>query len=156
MQYEQLSDSMEDYLEAISTLKQKKKYVRVKDIAKEMKVRMPSVTGALKTLTDRNLVRHEKYEYVELTENGTKIADEIKRRHDLISKFLTHILKINPEIAEMDACKIEHSVSPVTVERIIKLIECMETCPEKSSKCFTEFGYFVDNKEDSDVLCYKI
>ena len=156
MQYEQLSDSMEDYLEAISTLKQKKKYVRVKDIAKEMKVRMPSVTGALKTLTDRNLVRHEKYEYVELTENGTKIADEIKRRHDLISKFFTHILKINPEIAERDACKIEHSVSPITVERLIKLIECMETCPEKSSKCFTEFGYLVDNKEDSKVLCYKI
>ena len=48
MQDEQLSNSMEDYLEAISALKQKKKYVRVKDIAKEMKVRMPSVTGALK------------------------------------------------------------------------------------------------------------
>jgi len=124
---ETLSNSMEDYLEAISTLKQKKDYVRVKDIAKEMKVRMPSVTGALKALTDRNLVRHEKYEYVELTEDGIKIADEIKRRHDLISKFLTHILKIDPEIAEKDACKIEHSVSPITVERLIKLVESMDS-----------------------------
>jgi len=123
MQDEQLSNSMEDYLEAISALKQKKKYVRVKDIAKEMKVRMPSVTGALKSLTDRNLVRHEKYEYVELTDDGIKIADEIKRRHDLISKFLTHVLKIDPEIAERDACKIEHSLSPVTVERLVKLVE---------------------------------
>ena len=122
-----LSNSMEDYLEAISTLKQKKDYVRVKDIAKEMKVRMPSVTGALKALTDRNLVRHEKYEYVELTEDGIKIADEIKRRHILISKFLTHILKIDPEIAEKDACKIEHSVSPITVERLIKLVESMDS-----------------------------
>ena len=122
-----LSNSMEDYLEAISTLNQKKNYVRVKDIAKEMKVRMPSVTGALKALTDRNLVRHEKYEYVELTEDGIKIADEIKRRHDLISKFLTHILKIDPEIAEKDACKIEHSVSPITVERLIKLVESMDS-----------------------------
>ena len=124
---ETLSNSMEDYLEAISTLKQKKDYVRVKDIAKEMKVRMPSVTGALKALTDRNLVRHEKYEYVELTEEGTKIAEEIKRRHNLISKFLTHILKIDPEIAEKDACKIEHSVSPITVERLIKLVESMDS-----------------------------
>ena len=122
-----LSNSMEDYLEAISTLKQKKDYVRVKDIAREMKVRMPSVTGALKALTDRNLVRHEKYEYVELTEDGIKIADEIKRRHILISKFLTHILKIDPEIAEKDACKIEHSVSPITVERLIKLVESMDS-----------------------------
>jgi len=124
---ETLSNSMEDYLEAISTLKQKKDYVRVKDIAKEMKVRMPSVTGALKALADRNLVRHEKYEYVELTEDGIKIADEIKRRHNLISKFLTHILKIDPEIAEKDACKIEHSVSPITVERLIKLVESMDS-----------------------------
>jgi DtxR family transcriptional regulator, Mn-dependent transcriptional regulator len=122
-----LSNSMEDYLEAISTLKQEKDYVRVKDIAKEMKVRMPSVTGALKALTDRNLVRHERYEYVELTEDGIKIAEEIKRRHVLISKFLTHILKIDPEIAEKDACKIEHSVSPITVERLIKLVESMDS-----------------------------
>jgi len=38
-----LSNSMEDYLEAISTLKQKKKYVRVKDIAKQMKVKIPAL-----------------------------------------------------------------------------------------------------------------
>jgi len=132
---ETLSDSMEDYLEAISTLKEKKNYVRVKDIAKEMKVRMPSVTGALKALTEKNLVRHEKYEYVELTEEGTKVAEEIKRRHDLISKFLTHILKVEPDIAEKDACKIEHSVSPVTMERLVKLVEYIDTCPEKELRC---------------------
>jgi DtxR family Mn-dependent transcriptional regulator len=130
-----LSNSMEDYLEAISKLQREKNYVRVKDIAKEMKVRMPSVTGALKALTDRNLVRHEKYEYVELTEDGIKIADEIKRRHDLISKFLTHILKIDQEIAEKDACKIEHSVSQITMERLVKLVEYMGTCPEKELRC---------------------
>jgi DtxR family Mn-dependent transcriptional regulator len=130
-----LSNSMEDYLEAISKLQREKNYVRVKDIAKEMKVRMPSVTGALKALTDRNLVRHEKYEYVELTEDGIKIANEIKCRHDLISKFLTHILKIDQEIAEKDACKIEHSVSQITMERLVKLVEYMDTCPEKELRC---------------------
>ena len=96
---------------------------------------MPSVTGALKILTDRNLVRHEKYEYVELTENGIKIAEEVKRRHELISRFLTHVLKIDTEIAEGDACKIEHSVSPVTIERLVKLVEFIETCPERELRC---------------------
>ncbi|MEK7396354.1 MAG: metal-dependent transcriptional regulator [Candidatus Poribacteria bacterium] len=134
-----LTDSMEDYLEAISTLRQKKKYVRVKDIAKEMKVRMPSVTGALKALAEKNLVRHEKYEYVELTDRGLMIADEIKRRHSLVAKFLTQVLKIDPGIAEKDACGIEHSVSPITVERLIKLVENMENCPEKSTGCLSKF-----------------
>lgn len=121
-----LTDSMEDYLEVISILGQNKKYVRVKDIAKEMKVKMPSVTSALKTLAEKNLVRHEKYEYVELTEQGHIIANEIKSRHNLLVKFLTEILKIDPDIAEKDACGIEHSVSPITVERLIKLIESLK------------------------------
>ena len=134
-----LTDSMEDYLEAISTLRQKKKYVRVKDIAKEMKVRMPSVTGALKALAEKDLVRHEKYEYVELTDQGLIIADEIKRRHSLIARFLAEVLKVDPKIAEKDACGIEHSVSPVTVERLIKLVENMENCPEKITGCLSKF-----------------
>lgn len=131
-----LTNSMEDYLEAISKLKQKKRYVRVKDISKELKVKMPSVTGALKALADRNLVKHEKYEYVELTDEGLKIAEEIKRRHDLISEFLVNILKLEPEIAEKDACKIEHSVSSITFDRLVKLIEYLKASSQDSSKCF--------------------
>ncbi|MGQ9610920.1 MAG: metal-dependent transcriptional regulator [bacterium] len=131
-----LTNSMEDYLEAISKLKHKKEYVRVRDIAKEMKVKMPSVTGALKVLADKNLVRHEKYEYVELTEEGLKIAEEIKRRHDLISEFLMNVLKIDPETAEKDACKIEHSVSPVTVDRLLKLVEFINSYSKSDLGCF--------------------
>ncbi|HGJ64268.1 TPA: metal-dependent transcriptional regulator [bacterium] len=135
-----LTNSMEDYLEAISTLKQKKKYVRVKDIAKQMKVKMPSVTGALRTLTEKNLVRHEKYEYVELTEEGITIAEEIKRRHDLIFKFLIQVLRVDTKTAEQDACGIEHSVSPKTVEQLVKLVECIDTCVEGSQCCLLNFN----------------
>ena len=94
-----LTTSMEDYLEAISILEENKKYVRVKDIAKYMKVKMPSVTGALKSLTEKKLVNHEKYEYVELTDRGAMIAQEIRQRHGAILKFLTEVLNIDPESA---------------------------------------------------------
>ena len=143
-----LTDSMEDYLEAISTLKQKKKYVRVKDIAKQMRVKMPSVTGALRTLAEKNLVRHEKYEYVELTEEGVIIAEEIKRRHDLISKFLTNVLKVDPKTAEIDACGIEHSVSPKTVEQLVKLVEYIETYPEGLPGYLINFNGKTNNHEN--------
>ena len=59
-----LTTSMEDYLEAISILEEDKKYVRVRDIARHMKVKMPSVTGALKSLTERKLVNHERVSFV--------------------------------------------------------------------------------------------
>ena len=68
-----LTPTMEDYLEAIFDLEKSKKFVRVKDIAKRMNVKMPTVTSMLKTLGGKNLVNYRKYEYVELTADGTGI-----------------------------------------------------------------------------------
>lgn len=142
-----LTTRMEDYLEAISILEEKKKYVRVKDIAKYMKVKMPSVTGALRSLTDRNLVNHEKYEYVELTEQGMVIAQDIRRRHDAILKFLTEILDIDPETAEEDSCRMEHAISSATLERLLKLVECLQECPSGTPKCLERYEYYVNHDE---------
>lgn len=138
-----LTDSMEDYLEAISILEEEKKYVRVKDIARYMKVKMPSVTGALKSLSDKNLVNHERYEYVELTEQGAEIAQEIRRRHNAIMRFLTEILKIDPKSAERDACGIEHTMSTTTMDRLLKMIECLEECPNNTNGCMKRFDMYV-------------
>ncbi len=60
-----LTSVMEDYLEAIYDLDRDQKIVRVRDIAKRMEVRMPSVTSMLKTLNERKLVHYEKYEYTD-------------------------------------------------------------------------------------------
>lgn len=141
----ELTTSMEDYLEAISILEEKKKYVRVKDIAKHMKVKMPSVTGALKSLVERNLVSHEKYEYVELTEQGAIIAQEIRRRHDAILKFLTEVLGVEPKSAGIDACGMEHAISTDTLDRLLKLVECMNECPNGVPGCLKRFEYYIEH-----------
>ena len=90
-----LTPVMEDYLEAIFDLDQEKRVVRVKDIAKRMDVKMPTVSSMLKTLNDRGMVNYEKYEYVELTDDGADVGKEIRRRHELLLKFLMDILKSN-------------------------------------------------------------
>ncbi|MBW2643899.1 MAG: metal-dependent transcriptional regulator, partial [Deltaproteobacteria bacterium] len=69
-----LTPAMEDYLEAIFNLDREKRVVRVRDIAKRLGVRMPTVTSMLKTLSKRELVDYEKYEYLELTDNGRAIG----------------------------------------------------------------------------------
>ena len=61
---------MEDYPEAIYELDRDRKVVRVKDIARRMDVKMPSVSSMLKTPSRRGLVQYEKYEYVELIRDG--------------------------------------------------------------------------------------
>ena len=121
-----LSQSMEDYLEAIALIKKQKGVARVKDIGRLMHVKTPSVTGAVNILSKEGLVVHERYGYVDLTPSGERLAHNIQKKHDTLIKFLTKILKIDPEIAAGDACKIEHSISQQTFEKLTKFIRSVK------------------------------
>ena len=118
-----LSQSMEDYLEAIAVLKRDKGIARVKDISCLMDVKTPSVTAAMSVLSESGLVVHERYGYVDLTPEGEKIARGVCKRHKVLIKFLTEILKISPKAAAEDACKIEHSISTQTFEKLSQFLE---------------------------------
>ena len=133
-----LTAAMEDYLELVYTLGKNGKVVRVRDIAREMNVRMPSVTSMLNKLSSRGLIIHEKYEYVELTKDGAGIAREINLQHQIIFNFLTNILKIDSKTADQDACKMEHAVSPLTLKRLVDFME------------FT--GYYRNNQAKEDPI----
>jgi len=126
----QLSSSMEDYLEAIASLKKEKGVAKVNDIGKLLKVKNSSVNSALMTLARVKLVIHEKYGTVDLTTGGERIAADVQKRHDVLFKFLSEILKIDYKVAQEDACKMEHALSQVTFERLIKFIEYVERCPK--------------------------
>jgi DtxR family Mn-dependent transcriptional regulator len=130
---ERLSSSKEDYLEAIAILRKEKGFARVKDISRLLGVKNPSVTGALAHLERDELVRHERYGYVELTERGERIARDIRRRHAILRRFLTLILNIDPETAEEDSCRLEHSISTETIDKLTKFVEFVENCPEQDT-----------------------
>lgn len=119
----QLTRSMEDYLEAIYNLKARTDIARVKDIAREMAVKMPSVTGALRSLADKGLVTHRPYESVELTEEGLERAREVARRHAAIKGFLVETLGLAEANAESEACGIEHAIRPDTLDRLLAFVE---------------------------------
>jgi DtxR family Mn-dependent transcriptional regulator len=139
---------MEDYLEAIAILTKEKGTVRVKDISSLMKVKNPSVTGALATLERDSLVKHERYGYVELTRKGERIADDIQKRHILLVRFLTLILKRDDQTVEKEACRIEHAISTETFERLSKFIEFVEICPEEQTPPWlSHFYHFMKTGE---------
>ena len=133
-----LTSVMEDYLEAIYDLNNEKKFIRVKDIARRMDVKMPTVTSMLKTLNDRGLVHYEKYEYVELTENGTDVGREMRRRHGILMDFLTNILKIDPIVADQEACKMEHTLSNATMDSMTNFIAFIQMCPWPAGSWFSD------------------
>ena len=130
----EITPTMEDYLEAIGQLGKKDEVVRVKSIAHQLNVKMPSVTEALKVLAKDGLIRHEKYGYVELTQKGNRIAKEIYSRHQILFKFLNQILGIDARTAEGDACKMEHTISSTALKKLIEFIKSLESYPQRAKR----------------------
>jgi len=139
------SPSMEDYLEAIAMLRDANKAVRVSQISRRLKVRMPSVTSALEKLSEKGLVVHERYRYVELTPEGESVAEGVVHRHEALSCFFTEALDIDRETAEEDACKIEHVISPLSLERMIKFIEFIQACPLEAPNFPKRYKYYLEH-----------
>ncbi len=121
-----LTSTMEDYLETIYELKKVNGVARVGEIADKLKVKSSTVNSAIKYLTEQNLVLHEKYGYVGLTKEGDKLAAGVKSKHDILFRFLTEFLMINPEAAEKEACCIEHAISEETFIRLTKFFSFLE------------------------------
>jgi DtxR family Mn-dependent transcriptional regulator len=141
------SASMEDYLEAILMLGEGKGAVRVSQMSKALGVKMPSVSSALAKLAREGLVEHQPYGQVQLTPEGERIAEDVFRRHEALRHFLTEILGIDPEIAVDDACKMEHSVSPATQEKLAKFIEFVNSPSEGQPRWLKIFHHYLKRAE---------
>ncbi len=154
-----LTESVEDYLMEIFLLSQQKKVVRLKDIAKRRKVKMPAVVNAIQNLKGKGLVEHEKYGYIELTEGGLKLAKKLYERHKTIYSFFHEILGVSESIAESDTHKVEHDLHVETLNKIISFMEFVRRSEnDKHAKWFKCFAYFSQNNEmpdDCEILDMK-
>ena len=113
-----LSSNMEDYLEAIAECEDEAGFARVTAIRDLLGVKTPSVTGALRVLAERGYLTHKPYQGVKLTAKGRRAAADVKARHVILSSFLTDVLGVKPKTADIDACKMEHTVSRETLDKL--------------------------------------
>ena len=104
------NESAENYLETILILSKKRPVVRSVDIANELGFKKSSVSIAMKHLREKNHITVTEEGFIYLTDSGKEIADMIYTRHEILSSFLVNI-GVAKEIAEEDACKIEHVIS---------------------------------------------
>ena len=117
-----IGKSAEDYLESMIILKEKNGYVRSIDIAGFLGVTKPSVSNAMKRLREEGYIEMNKSGFITVTEKGMGIADKIYTRHKKLTDFFIAI-GVDPEVAEDDACKIEHDLSDETFNAICSHIE---------------------------------
>ena len=136
--------SVEDYLEAIIVLSRETgKDVRVTELSEQLGVSKPSVSVAVRKLTEAGFVEHEPYGAVQLTATSKEAAAAVAMRHNLLHRFLTEILDVNESIAQADACKMEHGLSEETIERLGQFVEFLTSCPRSEPAWHKGFSYYL-------------
>ncbi len=110
-----MTKSLEDYVEAIYRLAGENGEARVVDVARMLRVKMPSVNNAVKELARLKLLKYEKYHGLQLTKAGVAVAQSVYECHLTLKNFLL-ALGVSEENAETDACAMEHVLSAETIE----------------------------------------
>ena len=115
------NESAENYLETILILSKKRPVVRSVDIANELGFKKSSVSIAMKHLRENKHITVTEEGFIYLTDSGMEIAQMIYTRHEILSSFLVNI-GVAKEIAEEDACKIEHVISAESFDALRKYL----------------------------------
>ena len=115
------TDRMEDYLEVIYELVQQKGYATTVDISSYLNVSSPSVTKMMQKLDETGYLIYEKYRGIKLTNEGIRIARNIRNRHGLLAEFFM-IIGVDEETANNDAEGIEHHLHPETMKKLEEFI----------------------------------
>jgi Mn-dependent DtxR family transcriptional regulator len=120
---QKLTPSQENYLEWIYRLASEKGFVRTGEVAEKMKVKLPSVSRAVRGLVKVGLVDHKSYGKIELTDKGRRVGELIVRRDECLTRFLVQILGMEPKKAETEVHRLEHALNEEVLCRLEVLVD---------------------------------
>lgn len=115
----ELTASEEDYIEMIYRLCEDNNYTRVNPLSKALNVKPPSVSSMIKSLSQKQIVNHQGYGTIELTDKGKEIGRLLLKRHETIVSFFK-LLDINDKLIEQTEI-IEHGIT----EETLLSIDCL-------------------------------
>lgn len=144
-----LSASLEDYIEAIFNLARESNVARSRDIAKLLGVSKSSVTGALRVLKKKGLANYKPYDYVTLTEAGQAAAEEVVKKHNILTSFFVNVLGVEAEAAQQAACEAEHALGSEIISRLLCFIEYMTESGKNGHDVVSEFRRFCEKRLES-------
>jgi DtxR family Mn-dependent transcriptional regulator len=121
-----ITHSTAHYLMAIQQLHDTQGYARLSDVAKKLNISKGSLSTSLKPLIRKKLIVEDENKHLSLSKTGQEHALRIKNTYFVVKHFLTDILKIDENIAEIDACKIEHLLSEESSTELLKLVKVLE------------------------------
>ena len=124
-----LSPSVEDYLKAVYSLNEGGGPAGTNELARLLRVQPASVSGMIRRLAEEGLLRHEPYRGVRLTEEGSREALKILRRHRIIESFLVQRLGYDWDDVHEEAERLEHAASEQLIDRMAEALGHPATDP---------------------------
>jgi DtxR family Mn-dependent transcriptional regulator len=124
-----VSSEVEEYLEVIYKLEERDGFAKTLEIVKQLRLSPGSVTNTVENLEKHNLIIHELYKGVKLTDRGRKIALAVIKKHRLSERLLTDILGMDWSQVHEAACRLEHGISEEVVRLMEKTLGYPATCP---------------------------
>lgn len=124
-----LSLAEENYLKKLLTLSKNTEEVSVNELSLELNIKMPTVNGMMKKLSEKGLVHFERYKPIRLTDEGRKAAAVVLRKHRLTETFLYEKMGLGWEQVHSIAEQIEHIQSSLFFEKMDELLNHPKTDP---------------------------
>lgn len=137
-----LTEALEDYLEAIYDIVNDKGGVRVKDIAERLNVKNSSVTVALRNLRNSGFINYEPYGVISLTDSGHDEARRLSETHQVFRRFFVKVLGVEQDAADETACRLEHAMAPEVMARFLQFMKFISTDKALDSKWEESFDRF--------------
>lgn len=123
-----LSASMEDYLEMIYRLSRGQGQIRVNDLARALNVQPPSVTKMVKRLAGKGFLAYERYGVIILTDTGREMGRYLLDRHNMLEEFL-RLIGVRRRLLE-NVERIEHNLTPEATQCLFNLVDYLRQRPE--------------------------
>ncbi len=128
----------EDYLEAILISLEERGHAKTNEIAEDLGIKAPSVTEMFQRLEDKGFIEYRKYQGASLTDRGREIAKSVRSSHEVLRDFFEYI-QVPEDLADRDACKVEHNLSNVTARQLREFVRFLEDSTEGVPEWVVDF-----------------
>ena len=145
-----ISENIEEYLEVLYRNGSNKEQVSTTQLSKELNISPGSVTQMLKKLEKLGYIIYTPYKGATLTDEGMEIAQKITRKHRILEKFLSDVLKVKEENIHDQACEMEHTLSDEAERALCNMLQNPDLCPDDNVIPSCNFDF------DNCQQCYSL
>jgi DtxR family Mn-dependent transcriptional regulator len=154
-QKNELTHSAAHYLLAILDLHRTQGYARLSDVATKLNISKGSLSTSLKSLLAKGIVLEDENKHLSLSANGLMLAEHIENTFSVTETFLEEVLGVSHKQAEVDACKIEHLISPETSGGLLKMYKAIKNDPKLAKQLKAAMKKYENCSIDGCKSCKK-